>query len=252
MDQPLHVIQITDTHLRAEPGSRLWGVDVDRGLAAVLEDIQARPQLPELILATGDLVQDEGAPAYARFRSFLEPLGIPVACLPGNHDDPAAVAATLEGGPVRHTRHVVAGPWQFVLLDSTIPGSPKGHLSQEELEFLEQTLVKHPQPAVVCLHHQPVAVDSPWLNTMIVDNGQDLLAVLDRHPQVRAVIWGHIHQEYTARHGDILLLSCPSTCVQFRPGVREPQVDDLPPGYRWLTLHPDGRVDSGVVRVPVG
>ena len=41
----------------------------------------------------------------------------------------------------------------------------------------------------------------------------------------------------------------PSTCVQFAPGSKSFKVDNQPPGYRWLELHIDGRLETGVSRV---
>jgi 3',5'-cyclic-AMP phosphodiesterase len=37
--------------------------------------------------------------------------------------------------------------------------------------------------------------------------------------------------------------------VQFAPGSEEFQVDTTAPGYRWLRLFDDGRLDTGVSRV---
>ena len=91
---PLRIVQITDLHLKVSPGSRLWGADVDAGLNAVLAHIQARDPAPDFILATGDLVGDE-PDAYDRLIAILEPLALPVYCLPGNHDFPAIMSRTL-------------------------------------------------------------------------------------------------------------------------------------------------------------
>lgn len=246
---PLRVIQITDLHLKTQPGSRVWGVDVDAGLNAVLARIRENHPDPDLILATGDLVGDEPE-AYHRVRQCLEPLAVPVYCLPGNHDFPAPMARTLRGGWVRWERHLIAGGWQFVLLDSSVPGSPDGHLAYGELILLDTALAIHPElPTLVCVHHNPVPIHSPWLDTMMIGNGDALFAVLDRYPQVRAVVWGHIHGEFADRRGSIQLLATPATCVQFKPNTPEPQVDELPPGYRWFELYPDGTLQSGVERV---
>lgn len=117
---PLRVLQVTDLHLKTQPGSRVWGVDVDAGLSAVLARIRERHPVVDFILVTGDLVGDE-PDAYERVRQALEPLGAPVHCLPGNHDFPAALGQRLRDGLVRWQRHVIVGDWQFVLLDSSFP-----------------------------------------------------------------------------------------------------------------------------------
>ncbi len=246
---PLRIVQITDFHLKAKPGSRLWGVDVDAGLNAVLAHIQDRNPAPDFILATGDLVGDEPE-AYGRLRQVLESLGLPVYCLPGNHDFPAVMGRVLRDGLVRWERHLTAGNWQLVLLDSSFPGTPDGHLASGELALLDTALAVHPElHTLVCLHHNPLPVGTSWLDTMTVGNGAALFSVLARHPQARAVVWGHIHGEYTGQWGDIQLFATPATCVQFKPNTPEPLVDELPPGYRWFELYPDGGLTTGVERV---
>ncbi|MDG4550879.1 MAG: metallophosphoesterase [Candidatus Contendobacter sp.] len=246
---PLRVVQITDLHLKTTPGGRLWGADVDAGLNAVLAHIQERQPTADLVLATGDLVGDE-PDAYPRLLQALEPLGLPVYCLPGNHDFPAVMSRALRGGRVRWERYFVAGHWQFVLLDSSFPGTPDGHLATGELALLDTVLATGPErPTLVCLHHNPLPVGTGWLDTMTVSNGAALFAVLDRYPQVRAVVWGHIHGEFADRRGHVQLLAAPATSVQFRPDSPEPRVDDLPPGYRWFELYPDGALQTGVERV---
>lgn len=246
---PLRVIQITDFHLKTTPGSLIWGVDIDAGLTAVLARIQEQHPTADFILATGDLVGDE-PDAYGRLRSFLEPLGLPVYCLPGNHDFPAVMGRVLCNGRVRKERHVIAGNWQFVLLDSSVPGTPDGHLAYGELALLDTALALHPDlHTMVCLHHNPVPIHSPWLDPMMVSNGEALFEVLARYPQVRAVVWGHIHSEFNAWRGDIQLLGTPATCVQFKADQPDVQVDTLPPGYRWFELYPDGSLQTGVERI---
>ena len=250
-EKTLRVIQITDTHLSAINGSRIWGVDTDKSLTAVLEHLKHRHLPADFVLATGDLVQDEGREAYERLRNYLAPLAIPVYCLPGNHDIPDILDQVFHDGQVLHLRQVVRGAWQFVLLDSTVRGSTRGHLDDEELSFLEDALASHPDHhTMVCLHHQPLPVGSRWLDTMAVDNGAELFAIMNRHPQIRAVIWGHVHQEFADRRGAVELLATPSTCVQFRPGIAQPEADDRTPGYRWFNLGPDGTLETGVERVP--
>lgn len=246
---PLRVVQISDLHLKTEPGSRLWGADVDAGLYAVLADIRQRRPAPDLILVTGDLVGDEPN-AYHRLREILSTLERPVYCLPGNHDFPMAMGQALHSGLVRRERYLATDHWQLVLLDSSFPGSPIGHLASGELALIDTVLATRPDlHTLVCLHHNPLPVGTRWLDTMTVSNGAALLAILDRYPHVRAVVFGHIHGEFTAVRKNIHLLATPATSVQFKPNTPDPQVDERPPGYRWLELYPDGTLATGIKRV---
>jgi Icc protein len=58
-----------------------------------------------------------------------------------------------------------------------------------------------------------------------------------------------VHQQIDWLRNGVNLMASPSTCVQFAPGSERFRADDLAPGYRWLDLHPDGRIDTGVLRV---
>jgi Icc protein len=87
---------------------------------------------------------------------------------------------------------------------------------------------------------------SRWLDQVGLENSDELFAVLDRHPQVRALLWGHVHQELDTWRGQVRLLATPSTCAQFKPHADGFAIDERPPGYRWLHLREDGTLDTGV------
>jgi Icc protein len=248
---PLQVIQITDTHLYADQCGCLLGLNTQHSFELILEQVRRQHWPADAVLATGDLTHDGSPAAYIRLHRQLATLGIPVYCLPGNHDEPAQVGRLLKGGKVQTTSCAEHGAWGFVFLDSTRPSSEGGHVSNNALMCLRKCLQQFRQRhLLVCLHHQPVPVGSRWLDTMTVDNATELFKVLDAAPQVRAILWGHVHQIYEGERNGVHLLSCPSTCVQFLPGAENFALDPSPPGYRWLRLYPDGRIDTGVERLP--
>ena len=247
---PLRLLQFTDTHLYADAAGALLGVNTEQSLQEVLNLARQRHWPPDLVLTTGDLVHDGSVQAYARFLRHFSALGVPVYCLPGNHDAAPTLRTQLQQPTVRTLNHVVQGPWQFCLLDTSVPGSEGGHLARAELQRLDAQLAAHPDHhALICLHHQPVPVGSPWLDTMAVDNAAALFAILDRHPQVRGLLWGHVHQDFHQLRQGVHLIASPSTCIQFAPDSTDFALDDTAPGYRWLRLHADGRIDTGVERL---
>jgi Icc protein len=246
----IRILQITDTHLFTGSEGQLLGLNTEQSLAAVLADARRRHAATDLVLATGDLVHDGTAEAYRRCFARLNTLGVPVYCLPGNHDEATTLQKIGHTGHCRYELSAVLGDWHFVMLDSTVRGSDGGHLSASALLQLDQALAARPQShTLVSLHHQPVLMGSDWLDTMAIDNPEDFFAVIERHPQVRGIVWGHVHQAFDGRHGDVILMSTPSTCIQFKPLSSRFALDPLPPGYRWLELHPDGRIETGVERV---
>jgi Icc protein len=248
----LRVLQITDTHLFADSSGCLLGLNTEQSLDAVTAEVRAHHLPADLILATGDLAHDGTAAAYRRIFSHLENFGLPVYCLPGNHDEARTLQHSLDNGLIKYTQDAHHGNWHFIFLDSTIADSEGAHLTPETLEILESRLQSAPDShTLVCLHHQPVPMGSHWLDTMAVDNADEFFAIIDRHPQVRGILWGHVHQTYDGMHKDIKLMSSPSTCIQFLPGSEDFAVDTTTPGYRWLDLYPDGRIETGVERIAV-
>ena len=145
------------------------------------------------------------------------------------------------------------GLWRIVLLDSTIPGSAAGRLSQESLAALQSALAAAPQRHVlVCLHHHPVPMSSRWLDRVGLQNAGEFLDIIDRHANVRGLVWGHVHQRYDALRNGVRLLATPSTCAQFLPRAEQFAVDRMPPAYRTLELKADGSITTEVVWVESG
>jgi len=247
---PLRILHISDPHLHASRDARMRGVNTDASLVASLEHAFADLHRPDLILATGDLVQDESRQGYERFRELVGKPGIPVHCLPGNHDSLSAMQAVLSDAPFRFCGINDYPPWRLIMLNSKMDDNDGGLISAPELERLQQALTTHRDGYVlVALHHQPIAMDSCWLDTVGLRNADDFLALIDMHPQVRAIVWGHVHQASDRLRKGVRLISTPSTCAQFLPGAENFSLDSRPPGYRWLDLYPDGTMQTSVVWV---
>jgi 3',5'-cyclic-AMP phosphodiesterase len=241
----MQILQITDTHLYGSASGRLRGVETDSSLHATLDDAFLRAPHCAAVLVTGDLVQDDKS-GYLRFRSFFGNLAKPVLCIPGNHDEPEAMRAELNADPFRICGAHTLGDWTFVMLDSYHPGHVGGRLTQSELARLDAALEAAPQHAMVCLHHHPIAMDSRWLDSVGLAQPEEFWKVIDAHANVRAVVWGHVHQAFDGQRGGVRLFATPSTGAQFLPKSDRYAVDTTPPAYRSFELHADGRIDSQV------
>ncbi len=241
----MKILQITDPHLYGSASGALRGVVTDASLRQVLD--QAYASMPDYaaLLVTGDLVQDDPS-GYLRFRSIFGSSQQPVLCIPGNHDEPAIMRQSLAGAPFQMCGTYSAHGWQLVMLDSCDPGHVGGRLTAQELERLDRALAASPQHAMVCLHHHPVEMGSRWIDTIGLANRDEFWRVIDAHPNVRAVVWGHVHQEYEGSRGPVRLFATPSTGAQFLPMSDRYAVDTRPPAYRPFELHPDGRIDSEI------
>lgn len=243
------LVQLSDSHLFAEADGKLLGMDTCDSLQRVIERVKQEQAQIDLLLATGDLSQDGSVASYERFRQLTASIAAPARWLAGNHDELPPMQAVCQNSPQLEAVTDV-GAWRIVMLDSSIPGAVPGFLADSQLQLLEQALSEAPQRhQLICLHHHPVSIGCKWMEPIGLRNADALFAVLARHPQAKAVLWGHVHQEFDREHAGLRLLASPSTCVQFEPGSEEFQVGSQAPGYRWLRLYDDGRLDTGVSRV---
>jgi Icc protein len=250
-DSVVRVVQLTDTHLCRRAGGTLLAMDTDHSLQAVIDRVLRERERVDLVLGTGDLADGGAREAYERLLGYFTQVTEHHYWLSGNHDDRAAMESVLDR-PERLSRELRVGGWQILMLDSQVPGEVGGELGPDEIAALERALAAAEQASLhtlVCLHHQPVEVGCEWLDEQMVADAGRFFAVLERHPGVRGVLWGHVHQEIDRDYRGIRLMASPSTCIQFAPGSANFRADDLPPGYRWLDLYEDGRIDTGVSRV---
>lgn len=256
-ERSVRVVQITDSHLYGDRDAELLSMNTQDSFERVLELVaEYEPDL-ELILATGDIAQDASRSAYERFARSLQPFRVPFYWVPGNHDRRVAMARMGEAGAVYREalrKRVVAGRWQILMLDSSVPGEVFGRLSSEELDFLDRALVEATADpdvdhTLVCLHHNPHPGTASWMEGIGLQNANELLSMLAGRDTVRAVLHGHIHQSLDYEDDGIRFLCTPSTCIQFKPGVTDFTLDDQAPAYRWLELLGDGRIETGVERV---
>ncbi|MBT8765581.1 3',5'-cyclic-AMP phosphodiesterase [Metapseudomonas boanensis] len=248
-DESVLLVQLSDSHLFAETDGRLLGMDTRDSLQRVVARVLEEQPRIDLVLATGDLSQDGSVESYRRFGELIEAIPAPSRWLPGNHDEVPVMRDVCAGSDqldsVTDFSH-----WRVVLLDSTIAGAVPGHFPAEQLELLEQALASAGERHVlVTFHHHPVPIGCAWMDPIGVRNAERLFNVLERYPQVRALLWGHVHQEFDEQFQGMRLLASPSTCVQFAPGSEDFRVSTEAPGYRWLRLNADGSLETGVSRV---
>ncbi|GAA2192871.1 phosphodiesterase [Micromonospora lupini] len=220
------IAQLSDPHvttglLAAEPAAGLH-----RALGRVLA---LRPR-PDCVVITGDLV-DHGRPdEYAALRDLIGRFPLPVYLVAGNHDDRESLLDAFGGTPwlgggfsaYYHVDHEAA---TVVVLDSLTPGSGGGNLGEEQLGWLDGVLSGRPDvPAVVFLHHPPVAVGIPVADTIRLADGPALAEVIGRHRHVVRVAAGHLHRTVTTGYAGTVLTVAPSTWKQSTLTMAE---DDL-------------------------
>ncbi|MFH7243356.1 MAG: metallophosphoesterase [Spirulina sp.] len=246
---PLTLAQLSDTHLLAQPTDCLRGLNPWQSFQAVLA-AALEYQLDGLLL-TGDLAEEDSLEAYEHLRAATESLDLPIYWIPGNHDNPALLHQVFTDVPYHGPNQSLdLGHWRLILLDSVLPTAQfgEGHLSPDTLTWLEDTLAQHPaQPTAVALHHPPVSTGIDWLDQIQLQRADDFLTRLERFEQVKVVTFGHAHLEIDQRWGEVCYYGCPSTVHQVTPTQPSPNHDQ--PGFRLITLHPNGQHQTEVRRV---
>jgi 3',5'-cyclic AMP phosphodiesterase CpdA len=226
---PYLLVQLSDPHI-THPGRLLSGrIDTAAALRhAVARVLKLKPR-PVAVLLSGDLV-DQGHPAeYAHLRGLLEPLveaGLPLALLPGNHDDRGALQAAFAGqagvhcgapgaAAIQYTLNL-PGPLRLVVLDSLVPGRPEGGFSEAKLAQAQALLAERPSmPTLVALHHPPHMTGLAGMDTMALQQGLvGFEALIEAHPQVQRVVCGHLHRMTLGRVAHAAVISAPSTAHQ--------------------------------------
>lgn len=225
MDRPWLCAHISDAHVLAAGEVFAGRVDTAGYLAAAVDHINAAVPQPDLVVFSGDLVNDGRPAEYAQLAALLNPLQAPLRLLPGNHDDRPNLRAALADrqaelhGPTDTIDWVVDGPVRVIGLDTHVPGRPHGALGQNQLVWLEETLAAQPAaPTLVTMHHPPFATGIGHMDAIALASAdaEGLAAIIRRHPQVERVACGHLHRAISRRWAGTIAATVPSVAHAVR------------------------------------
>lgn len=240
--------QITDIHLGFDPDNP---AEFNRKrLDEVIARLCDGPNVPDILLATGDLVDRGDADSYRRLANALSVCPFPVWPCVGNHDDRANFIAQFAhvptaGGFVQYEIDTPA--LRLLVIDTLEEGRHGGAFCDARATWLSERLAEAPdRPTVIVMHHPPVEVGIDWMNTHPQEPWVTRFStVLAGAPHVTGLICGHLHRPIVAAWQGTTVAICPSTAPLVgldlnpidpdRPDNRPMIVAD-PPGYalhRW-------------------
>ena len=158
------IIQLSDPHIVPEGQLAYGRVDTTAPLIECVATINR--MLPDIdpvgmVVVTGDLAEFGTIEEYRRFQEIMEPLGLPYRAVPGNHDIRETMRECFSDqswmpktGPINWIEEF--SDLALIGLDTSVHGEPYGHLSDETLAFLEDSLTSlKTKPALVAIHHPP-------------------------------------------------------------------------------------------------
>ncbi|MFE9403435.1 metallophosphoesterase [Streptomyces sp. NPDC006530] len=200
------IAHVSDLHLDGGPRA----TERAERVMSYLRDL---PGPLDAVLVTGDIADHARAEEYQQAKELFA-LPHPVLVLPGNHDRRAPFrTGLLDGKPDDEelNQAVRAGGATFLLLDSTVPGSDDGVLSDHTLAWLEDALAQEPtdRPVFVCFHHPPVELHTPYVDRVRQFHEDRLAEVLARHTHVVALLCGHAHVAAATTFAGLPLLVAP-------------------------------------------
>jgi Icc protein len=210
------IAHLSDTHLdgsqpRLERLLRVIGETASTGADA--------------LIVTGDLTDHGAAAEYEQFASAM-PADRPWLATVGNHDRREPARRCLDPGSSGPLDRVldVAG-LRLIALDSLIEGADDGRLDPTSLAFAARALDDSPGPAVIALHHPPVAVGHDLMDRLGLRDPEGM-AELAGHPRLAAILTGHVHTSLAGRFAGAPLLGAGGVASTMRLGSRTDPIAD--------------------------
>jgi Icc protein len=241
------VAQITDLHLGFDPGNpdEYNRQRLDRTLAALV----AMAPRPDLLLATGDIADNgDDGDSYRRFRDATKGLPFPVFPAMGNHDSREPFLAEFPDtksadGFIQYA--IEDQPVRILVLDTLEPGRHGGGFCEIRAAWLTARLAEAPnRPTLIALHHPPIETGLSWMTeNPVADWVLRLRAIVQAHPNIVAMVAGHLHRPMVTRWAGTALAVCASTAplVALDMAAMDAEAPDERPmivaDQPWFALH---------------
>ncbi len=186
---------------------------------------------PDAIVDLGDLVEDSAdeKTIIREFRTSLDVLSkafAPVLHVMGNHEAAKLTSQEFSEYTSKPSSYYVT---EFpsaicIVLNSNHPERPHGipSIDENQLSWLSAVLGEATKDCVVFTHHplSEMKLDNnPWFSKApqicLVENREQVRAVLAASPRVRAVFCGHAHLSDIVMHDDIPYITLPSPVERY-------------------------------------
>jgi 3',5'-cyclic AMP phosphodiesterase CpdA len=215
------IAQISDCHVMKR-GSLAYGrVDTPLFLERAMDAIAALPRRPDVLLATGDLVDGGTEAEYALFREITARLKLPLWPVAGNHDRRGALVRAFaieqmtQPGFVQYQTHI--GDLRLIVIDTVTPGSPDPSICQVRLDWVAARLSEYNGPTLIAMHHPPFPTGIVWTEPKLGDWARPLEKIVTGRSNIVRVVCGHVHRPTTRLWAGTIAMTAASTAHQVYP-----------------------------------
>lgn len=227
------IAQISDFHLKPEGVLAYEAADTATPLRRAVDHINALNPRPDLVLITGDLVDEGALESYSVVKKLLTPLKPPVYIVPGNHDhktqlrqifpDHAYLNRTVEEGGKNYICFTIEDfPVRIIGLDTVTPGDHGGGMGPARLAWLDKTLSDRPDAAtLIFMHHPPFASAIGHMDMEFFANRKEFSAIISKNSNVERVLCGHVHRPVFRRFAGTIASICPGIGMQLVLDLRQ-------------------------------
>jgi Predicted phosphohydrolases len=218
----MKVIQISDIHIMPNESALASKhlANFDRAIDFI--NANADKINADLIIVTGDISHDGDIPSYERFFKIMNRTSLPFYFFPGNHDNKKNLddAAHKQGGNY-DINSFEDDEWRMLSIDSVVDKEDFGRVSTHALDTLEKAIAASGNKKVaVFLHHHPIPVGTPIVDSCMLNNAEELLSLCQRL-NVKFIGSGHAHTLFQRKLGETLISVSPAICSQWKNGTSD-------------------------------
>ena len=213
------IAQLTDTHITVpenENGDCYVKLEALRKCVSAINTLKTAP---DVVIHTGDLVHNGSDEEYQLTKLILDELRAPYLITPGNRDSVTALIKnfTLHSSQRADTAFLQyatnVSDYRLIASDTSTENNNLGFLDFQRLAHLDNLLNEQPERStVIFMHHPPINLSNSeplkheYENYRMVKNFSE---IIDRNPQVVAILCGHIHRSFTGWINATPLLAMP-------------------------------------------